>query len=163
VRLPFTHRSNPPRLKPDPLRESLSGFTERQVGVLQSRFANTHVRINHDMLKTSARERRLFELCLETAQPCVIDNTNPLAADRAAFIAPAKARGFRIVGYFFDVPVKEALALNASRLGKARVQSSACSARRRFFSGRKLGEGFDELNRVQVKQAQFIVTGDVVA
>ena len=58
----------------------------------KARFAETHVRINRDMLKTANRERRLFELCLETGQPCVIDNTNPLATDRAAFIAPANPR-----------------------------------------------------------------------
>ena len=62
----------------------------------KGRFGDTHVRINRDMLKTANRERRFFQLCLETGQPCVIDNTNPLGADCAAFIAPAKARGFRV-------------------------------------------------------------------
>jgi hypothetical protein len=42
------------------------------------------VRINRDMLKTQARERRFFELCLETGQPCVIDNTNPPTGSRSS-------------------------------------------------------------------------------
>src|SRR5687767_12826593 len=87
----------------------------------KAQFADTHVRINRDMLKTANRGRRFFELCLETGQRCVIDNTNPVAADRATFIVPAKARGFRVVGYFFDVPVKEALGRNSKREGKAKV------------------------------------------
>ena len=50
----------------------------------KARFADTHVRVNRDMLKTQNRQRRFFELCLETGQPYVIDNTNPLVTDRAS-------------------------------------------------------------------------------
>lgn len=123
----------------------------------KARFADTHVRINRDMLKTRHRERRFLELCLETGQPCVIDNTNPRAADRAAFIAQAKARGFRIIGYFFDVPVKDALARNASRGGKARVPVFGVLRTAKILQRPELSEGFDELYRVQVTDGQFTV------
>ena len=68
----------------------------------KERFADTHIRINLDMLRTRNREKRLFELCLELQQPCVVDNTNPAAADRASYIEPARAAGFSID------PVKQA-------------------------------------------------------
>jgi hypothetical protein len=40
--------------------------------------------------------------CLDHQQPFVVDNTNPTAAERAVYIAPAKAAGFRVIGYFFQ-------------------------------------------------------------
>src|SRR5688500_528159 len=97
-------------------------------------------------------------MCLETGQPCVIDNTNSRVADRAAFIPPAKARGFRVVGYFFDVPVKEALARNASREGKARVPVVGVLRTAKILQRPELSEGFDELHRVQITEGKFIVT-----
>src|SRR5437899_1702967 len=84
-------------------------------------FADTHARINRDMLKTRNREAKFFELCLATGQRCVIDNTNPTSEERARFITAAKQRGFRVVGYFFDVPVRDALVRNAARAEEQRV------------------------------------------
>ncbi|PPT07188.1 polynucleotide kinase 3-phosphatase-like [Geitlerinema sp. FC II] len=51
-------------------------------------FANTHLRINLDMLKTRHREKLIFEACLYAKQPLVIDNTNPTKLDRARYISP---------------------------------------------------------------------------
>src|SRR5688572_26966039 len=48
-------------------------------------FADTHLRINRDMLKTKSREAKFFELCLATGQRCVIDNTNPTRDSRRDF------------------------------------------------------------------------------
>jgi predicted kinase len=119
-------------------------------GFFKERFADTHVRVNRDMLKTRAREARFFTLCLETGQPCVIDNTNPAIADRAPFIAAAKARGFRVVAYFFDVPVKEALARNAARVGKARIPVPGIFRTAKLLQPPVASEGFDEIHRVQL-------------
>ena len=124
-----------------------------------ARFADTHVRVNRDMLKTRNRERRFFELCLETGQPCVIDNTNARASDRAVFIAPAKARGFRVIGYFLDVPARDALARNATRDGKARVPVFGVLRTAKILQVPLASEGFDELHRVQMADGRFSVTG----
>ena len=124
----------------------------------QSRFAETHVRINRDMLKTRAREERFFLLCLNTGQRCVIDNTNPRAADRAPYIAAAAARGFRIAGYFFDVPVKEALARNAVRAGAARIPVPGVLRTAKILERPSHSEGFDALFRVTVNAGSFDVT-----
>lgn len=124
----------------------------------KARFSDTHVRLNRDMLKTRHRERRFFELCLETGQACVIDNTNPLASDRAAFVGAARAQGFRIIGYFFDVPVNDALARNASRDGKARIPVFGVLRTAKILQRPQLNEGFDELHRVQITDGQFTVS-----
>src|SRR5215213_10574197 len=67
----------------------------------RERFFETHVRISMDLLKTRNRERLLLEACLLAKQPFVVDNTNPLAADRARYVHPARAAGFAVTGYFF--------------------------------------------------------------
>ena len=44
---------------------------------------------------TRAREAAFLRLCLETRMPFVVDNTNPTAADRARYVAPARDGGVR--------------------------------------------------------------------
>lgn len=122
-------------------------------------FADTHVRINRDMLKTRPREARLFSLCLEISQACVIDNTNATAEERARFIGPAKASGFAVVGYFFDVPTADAVSRNAARRESQRVPVVAIYATAKRLQRPTPAEGFDRLHRVQLHDGQFIVTG----
>ena len=94
----------------------------------RERFFDTHLRINLDMLKTRNREQILLRACIEAKQPFVIDNTNPSVEERARYIGLARAASFRVLGYYFDVQVKEALAGNKERTGKIIF-------RRRAFSG----------------------------
>ncbi|HSJ03696.1 MAG TPA: ATP-binding protein, partial [Verrucomicrobium sp.] len=42
----------------------------------KQRYADTHVRINLDMLRTRNRESILFRACLEGKAQVVVDNTN---------------------------------------------------------------------------------------
>jgi predicted kinase len=122
----------------------------------KERFADTHVRINLDMLKTRTRETRFFELCLETSQRCVIDNTNPRAEDRVRYIAAARARGFAIVGYWFDVPVKDALTRNAARPAAQRVPVPGIFRTAKILQRPTRAEGFDALFRVQIVDGGFV-------
>src|SRR3712207_7912749 len=46
------------------------------------RFADTHVRLNLDMLRTRHREDILLHACLAAQQPFVAANTNPTPPDR---------------------------------------------------------------------------------
>jgi hypothetical protein len=50
------------------------------------RFLKTHVRISLDLLKTRGKEARFLQLCLDTGQKFVMDNTNPTVASRATYI-----------------------------------------------------------------------------
>ena len=59
----------------------------------RDRFLETHARVSMDLLRTRAREAAFLALCLETRMPFVVDNTNPTAADRARYVAPARAAG----------------------------------------------------------------------
>lgn len=124
----------------------------------KAEFADTHVRINRDMLKTKAREARFFELCLETGQRCVIDNTNATPEERARFIAAAKARGFRVVGYYFDVPAREALARNNARPEPQRVPAVGVFATAKRMRVPTAAEGFEALFRVKPAEGKFEVT-----
>jgi len=55
----------------------------------KQRLADTHVRINLDMLRSRAREMVLLRACLEARQPFVVENTNCTREGRQRHIAPA--------------------------------------------------------------------------
>src|SRR5918998_5029044 len=65
----------------------------------RDRFLDTHVRMGRDLLRPRHREAAFVRLCLETRQRFVVDNTNPTPADRRRYVEPARAAGFRVVGY----------------------------------------------------------------
>jgi predicted kinase len=113
------------------------------------RFLNTHVRINRDMLRTENRERILVEACLRAKQPFVVDNTNVTREKRATYIALANKARFRVVAYFFDCGVDEALKRNEQRAEKARVPNVAIYAMAKKLEPPTCDERFDELFRVK--------------
>ena len=109
----------------------------------RDRWLETHVRISMDLLRTRAREAALLELCLATRQPFVVDNTNPTVADRRRYLEPARAAGFRVVGYLVDAAAAEALARNAARERRVPDRGVAGTAGRLIRPAPE--EGFDEL------------------
>ena len=111
----------------------------------RDRFLETHVRISMDLLRTRAREADLLAWCLRSHTRFVVDNTNPTAADRARYIAPARDAGYRVIGYLVDALADEALARNASRTGRARVPDRGVAGTARRLLRPTLEEGFDEL------------------
>jgi predicted kinase len=111
----------------------------------RDRWLETHVRISMDLLRTRPREAALLELCLATRQPFVVDNTNPTAADRARYLEPARAAGFRAIGYLVDAAPAEALGRNAGRAGAARVPDRGVLGTARRLIRPTPAEGFDEL------------------
>jgi predicted kinase len=121
------------------------------------RFFDTHVRINLDMLRTRHREWLLVRACVEAKQPFVVDNTNPTAAERARYILPARDAGFRVIGYFFESEVSDALARNARREGKGRVHPAGVYGTRKRLQVPLRAEGFDELYRVTAGEGEFSV------
>lgn len=125
------------------------------------RFFDTHVRISLDLLRTRHRENIFLRACIEGKQRFVVDNTNPTPESRAKYIALARAAGFRVIGYFFDTPLAEALQRNLSRPPGQQVPERGVRGTARRLAPPTPEEGFDELHRVRVLDTgEFAVTGD---
>jgi predicted kinase len=114
------------------------------------RFADTHVRINLDTLKTRRREMALVRACLATQRSMVIDNTNVTAAERARYIPLACMAGYQITGYYFQSTLAEALLRNRARTGKALVPEKGVRARFNQLEPPQVSEGFDRLYTVRI-------------
>lgn len=122
------------------------------------RLLNSHVRISLDLLRTRNRERRLLQFCLDTQARFVVDNTNPTAAERQRYIEPAKAAGYRIVGYYFQSIASEALRRNQQRPVAEQVPEAGIRGTRGRLEMPSFAEGFDELYFVRIgEDGQFVV------
>jgi predicted kinase len=111
----------------------------------QQRFFHSHVRLSLDLLRTRHREQRLLQVCLETQMRCVVDNTNPTRVERATYIAPARAAGFEITGYFFQSIAAEALVRNLQRPAERQIPDKGIRATRNRLEIPSRAEGFDDL------------------
>lgn len=116
----------------------------------QDRYAATHEHISKDLFPRHARQRdarqaALLTAALEAGRPVVIDNTNVSREERAGPIAGARAFGARIIGYYFDTPIRTCVARNARRDGRARVPNVAIFAAAKRLVMPARDEGFDEL------------------
>jgi predicted kinase len=121
----------------------------------RERFFDTHLRISLDLVRTRRRERLLMEACLEGGQRFVIDNTNPTVAERARYLAPARAARFRTIGYFFEPDSKGSVARNAGRARQ--VPPSGIFGTLKRLERPTFAEGFDELHRVRVGDGTFTI------
>lgn len=116
----------------------------------KERFFRTHVRINLDQVRTRNRERRLLEVCLETGQLVVIDNTNPAVEDRARYIKLFKKYGFKVIGYYFESKIEQAKERNSKRTGKEAIPLPGLLSTYRRLVIPSLEEGYDELYYVSM-------------
>jgi predicted kinase len=92
----------------------------------------------------------LIEEALASGKSIVIDNTNPTIAARATLIAIARTHGARVIGYYFDVNTRTAVARNAERTGRGKVPNVAIFTAAKRLQRPSLAEGFDQLFRVQI-------------
>ena len=123
----------------------------------RERLFDSHVRINLDMLRTRNREALLLEACLAAGQSFVIDNTNPSRQERARYIEPARAKGFTVVGYYFQSEIAAALRRNAERQETARVPDAGVRGTHARLELPDPGEGFDRLFYVLMTPEGFRV------
>src|SRR5947209_6677184 len=119
----------------------------------RERFFDSHLRLNLDMLRTRHRLRVLLRACLDTRQPFVLDNTQPTIAERAPYIAAAKAAGFRVAGYFFTPDLGGSLRRNSQRTGRQHIPPVGIAATAKKLQPPSLEEGFDELWGVRLDAA----------
>ncbi len=120
-------------------------------------FFKTHVRISLDLLRTRNREDQFLRLCLATKQPLVVDNTNPTRAERDKYIQLAKANQFKVIGYYFQSKVQEAIARNDLRQGKERIPEAGIKGTFNKLAIPKLAEGFDQLFYIELTPNGFII------
>lgn len=116
----------------------------------QTRFADTHVRINLDMLRTRHREHTLLHTCLALQQALVVDNTNPTREDRRRYIEPALAAGFSVTGYYFESNALRSMTRNQQRTGRSRVPDVAIRDACRRLEHPGPDEGFHQLWFVRI-------------
>ncbi|HIK03982.1 MAG TPA: ATP-binding protein [Trichormus sp. M33_DOE_039] len=112
-------------------------------------FFNTHIRINLDMLKTRHREQIFLQACLEGKQSFIIDNTNPNIEERQRYIIPAKAQGFRVVGYYFQTELEECKQRNSQRPAKQIVPLVGLLGTYKKLVSPDWQEGFDAIYTVK--------------
>jgi predicted kinase len=105
----------------------------------RDRWLETHVHVSLDLLRTRAREAAFLQACLDTRMRFVVDNTNPTAAERARYVKPARAAGYRVVGYLVEVDFAVALARERG------VPAAGLRDVARRFVRPTPEEGFDEL------------------
>jgi predicted kinase len=125
----------------------------------RERFFDTHVRISLDMLRTRKREQQLVTACLDAGQSFVVDNTNPQASDRARYLEAARSQRFRVIAYFFDVPLRDAMDRNNNRKLRQKIPAVAVAGTHKKLERPSKGEGFDQIFTVRVtNQDGFVVT-----
>ncbi len=127
----------------------------------RERFAATHEHVSKDLFRNNRnrnrRQEQLVEAALRAGRPVVVDNTNPTVGDRRPLVGLARRFGARIVGYHFDSDVRDCLARNARREGRARVPDVAVFATAKRLVPPSHDEGFDELYRVRPEGDDFEV------
>ena len=120
----------------------------------QQKFAETHVRINLDTLRSRRKEMALFSSLIEEQRMVVIDNTNPTMQDRAKYISAAKQVNYRVVGIQLDVPISIAVARNLARINQAKIPDGIIQSTFRKMQPLSLSEGFDEIVNIRFSSHQ---------
>lgn len=121
-------------------------------------FFATHLRISLDMLKSRHREKRLVQVCIETGQPFVVDNTNPTRAERAVYVRAAKDAGFRVVGYYFQSRIEDCKRRNEQRPPAQQVPLRGLLGTAGRLELPNHAEGFDALYYVRIGDGnEFVI------
>jgi predicted kinase len=116
----------------------------------KSRFSDSHIRINLDMLRTRHRESLLLRACLEMKQRFVVDNTNPTRNGRRRYIESAHEARFDVVGYYFESKIEYLLQRNQQRPEHSRVPDTAVWGTHKKLEIPTLDEGFSALWYVRI-------------
>jgi len=128
--------------------------------------ASTHDHVSKDLMpnvrRRDVRQLALVEEALAAGRSVAVDNTNPVRADRAPLVAAARARGARVVAYLMLTPLRDALARNRRRQGRARVPDVAVYVVAKRLQIPTVGEGFDAVYEVTAEAGEFKVQPGLV-
>ena len=153
--------------KPAPVRPEAVVFCGIQASgkttFYRGRFADSHVRINLDELKTRRREREVLMACLAERRSFVVDNTNPTAAERAVYVRPALAHGFRVVAFWIEALPRQAIARNATRAAGERIPVPGILGTYKRLVVPSLAEGFEAVFRVWSGDGEAFVVEPLAA
>lgn len=131
----------------------------------RERFAATHEHISKDLWPNSpgreSRQQKVLDEALAAGKSVVLDNTNPSAADRASIIKLARRHNARVIGYYFDVNTRVAVARNAERTGRAKVPNVAIFTAAKRLQPPSYTEGFDELFRVTLTEDRLLRVSEI--
>jgi predicted kinase len=119
----------------------------------RTHLAATHVHVSKDLM-TNVRNRDQRQLqsiaeALAAGRSVVVDNTSPTPDARAPLIALGRKHGARVIAYFFESKVKDAVARNRLRAGNERVPDVAIFATAKRLVPPVLKEGFDEVRVIE--------------
>ena len=116
----------------------------------RAHLAATHVHVSKDLLKNvrdrEGRQREMIAKALTAGYSVAVDNTNPTPVVRAPLIQQGRAHGARVVAYYFETRIQDAVARNRLREGKARVPDVAIYITSKKIVPPTVQEGFDEVH-----------------
>src|SRR5439155_15027187 len=98
------------------------------------------------------RQMRQIEEALTAGRSVVVDNTNITPPVRAPLIELGRRCGARVIAYYFEVPVRAAIARNAKREGRARVPNVAIFSAQKKLVPPAAEEGFDEIHVIRTEE-----------
>ncbi|SDM68248.1 AAA family ATPase [Allokutzneria albata] len=115
--------------------------------------AATHEHVSKDAFpnarRRQARQLRLIGEALDAGRDVVVDNTNPSSEEWQPIMTVARARGARVVGYWFPPDPVASLERNALRDTKTRVPDVGLYATLKRLRRPRAEDGFDELLTVR--------------
>lgn len=123
----------------------------------KERFFNSHARISMDLYNTRNKESLFFTTCLQVQQAMVIDNTNPTIAEREKYIAAAKEKKYKVIGYYFQSVMETALKRNLQRIPREQIPEVGIKGTYAKLELPSWAEGFDELYYVAIESNGFTI------
>lgn len=122
------------------------------------RMFENHVIVSKDHFRNNrrpeARQRELIRDALERGKSVVVDNTNPRPEDRIPLIGIGRAYDATIMGYYIEPSVRDSVARNRARTGKARVPDVAIFATAKKLTPPSRAEGYDQLYLVRSRAGE---------
>jgi predicted kinase len=131
-------------------------FTQRHLS------AYVHISKDHwpNARHKAVRQARVIDEALASGRSVAVDNTNPTPEDRRSLLEAARAHDADATALVFRATVRECLARNAGRRGRARVPEVAIFATAKRLRPPTREEGFSRCYEVRLEpNGTFVIRG----